>query len=330
MAKKPSLIPSNQIRGFRQISSFGINQDNQLQQIDIPRGPHIESLIVRVAGNANITTAFNTVRNNAAYRYLRSAGWQINSNVTLDSVSGMQLAQHYITNRNLPLRVDPAGFGVSSQPFEATFVFDRAIQDMVRPKDSYLQTDFGMSNNQIRLQFGAISDMFTGAGVAAPVGVTASVSVIDYQEAQADDGSTPMPGWYAKRNGSITVIAGAGNGQQIKVSTGNRLRYLSLRCLDPVTQEPNLALLSRVKLSRAGDTRVDMSVLDLLRMNQKNYGSALMTGQVVIDLAYMGGVNGVRYSEFWPIPASADTFLYIDTTAACIIEATTLEGVDVG
>jgi hypothetical protein len=134
--------------------------------------------------------------------------------------------------------------------------------------------------------------------------------------------------WYVKRNGFQQSISAAGNQQQIKLSTGNRLRYITMRVLDATTREPNAALLTRVRVVRAGDTRVDMLVNDLFRLNQANYGLAPMTGQVVIDLAYMGAISGVRYSEYWPIPSSADTFLLVDTSAACILDIMTLEGVD--
>jgi hypothetical protein len=325
---KGKFIGSNQTRGLRQVGTYPLVQDLTQVTIDLPRGPHIESVIVRVAGTATITTTYTAVRNAAAFRFLRRADWVLNSNVTLDSVSGMQLAQsEVITRRNLPTRTDPAGFGVSAQPFEVSFVLDRAIMDMIRPKDSMLKTDVGVSNNQLRLQFGALSDMFTGAGVATYTNVTVSVSVVDYQEARDSNGDTPSPTWYAKRNGNFVSIASAGNGQQIKLSTGNRLRYVSMRILDAATQEPNIALLSRVRIQRAGDTRIDMATTDLLRLNQMAYGNALLSGQVVADFANNGQL-GIRYSEYWPIPSSADTYLLVDTTAACIVETSTLEGVD--
>lgn len=324
---KGRFIGSNQTRGLRQIGTYSVTQDLTQLPIDLPRGPHIESVIIRISGTATITTTYTAVRNAGAYLFLRRADWVLNSNVTLDSVSGAQIAQSYITRRSTPTLLNPAGFGVSAQPFEATFVLDRAIMDMMRPKDSMLKTDVGVSNNQLRLQLGSLGDMFTGSGVATYTNVTVSVSVVDYQEARDSNGDTPSPTWYAKRNGNFSTLAGGGNGQQIKITTGNRLRYLSMRVLDATTREPNLALLSRVRVQRAGDTRIDMATTDLLRLNQAAYGQALLTGQVVCDFANNGQL-GVRYSEFWPIPSSADTFLLVDTTAAAIIETSTLEGVD--
>ena len=324
-------VGSNQTRGMRLVNTYAINQDNQQIVVDLPRGPHIESCLVRISGTINITTAFTGVRNAAAYAFLRRGDWVINSNVTLDSVSGTQLAQLYVTRRNYPVLVNPASAALGAQSFDVSFVFDRAIMDMIRPKDSLLKTDVGVSNNQLRLQLGQLADMFTGAGVATYTAVTASVSVVDYQEARDPSGNTPSPTFYAKRNGLILALPAAGNGQQIKLNTGNRLRIASVIVRDATTREPNISLLSRIRVQRAGDTRIDMLTQELLRFNQATFGvgggTGILSGQVLVDFANNGQL-GIKLSEFWPIPSSADTFLLVDTTGPSIIELATLEGVD--
>ena len=322
------LIRSNQTRGARVVKTINITQDNQLETVDLPRGPHIEYVMVRVTGTINITTTYTAVRSSAAYLYLSRADWTLNSNVTLDSVSGGQIAQSYVTRRNVPPAVNPAGFGVGAQSFSATFVLDRALMDMKRPKDSMLKTDIGVSNNQLRLSFGKLSDMFTGAGVAAYTAVTATIIVGDYQEAHDSKGNTPQPAYYIKRNGQRIALPASGSNQLIKLNTGNRLRLVSMRVLDGVTFEPSVALLTRLRVVRAGDTRVDITVPELQALNTGQYGYSLIGGQIVYDFANAGQLSGVMYSEFWPIPSSADTFLSVDTTASSVLEILTLEGVD--
>lgn len=327
---KNQFIPSNQTRGMRLVNSTLINQDNQQVNIDLPRGPHIESCIVRVAGSFAIGTLFaGGVRNGAAYKFLKSGQWVLNSNVTMDSVSGIQLAQTYVTRRNIPLLSNPAAATVGAQSFDVSFIFDRALMDMMRSKDSMLKTDTGVSNNQMRLQLGALSDMFGfGAGAATYTNVVCTTTILDYQEQKGANGDTPKPAFYIKRNGSTTTLASAGAGQQIKINTGNRLRSVSFIVRDATTGEPNPALISRVRIARAGDTRIDTLSTELQRLNQAAYGQALLTGQFVWDFAYTGQLAGVRYSEFWPIPSSADTYLYLDVVGPCIIDMATIEGVD--
>jgi hypothetical protein len=256
----------------------------------------------------------------APWRFLRRIDFLMNSNVTLDSVSGTQLAMLMAcTRRTMPLSLAPAAAGVSVQPFEANFMIDRALMDMLRSKDSMLKTDVGVSNLQARIQMGALSDMFTGAGVAT------------YQEA-ADPNTkdTPKPYYYVKRNGILQTFAAAANQQQVKINTGNRLRMVSVQTLNSATSEPDATVLSRIRLKRAGDTRVDIDAA-LLRnaINRASYGFATpFTAHYVIDLANTGQLAGVRYSEWWPIPSSADTFLEVDLATAGILDIATIEGVD--
>jgi hypothetical protein len=320
-------IPSNQTRGYRQVAQYPVTADNSQFLVDIPRGPHIESLQIKVAGTITNSVAFaGGVRNLAAYYMLRSAQWVINSNVTMDSVSGPQARQLMFTRRNLPVELAPSA-AAAVTTFNMTVVLDRALMDMMRPKDSLLKTDVGMSNNQLRLQLGALADMFQpGAGASAYTSVQLTVSITDYQEARDDKGQTPQPLWYPKRNGQLQSLA-SGNQQQVKLNTGNRLRAVSFRILDPTTREPLTTALNRLRIKRAGDTRVDLDADALADYQQCNYGSDLMPGQYLIDFADNGAL-GVRYSEFWPIPSSADTYLEVDTGAPCFLELATLEGVD--
>jgi hypothetical protein len=320
-------VNSNQTRGMRLVGTFPITQDGQQLNIDLPRGPHLEACFVRISGTINITTAFTTLRANGPWAFLRRLDWVLNSNVTLDSVSGLQLLALQQVRRALPPGLNPAvGVGVTS--FSATFPVDRVLMDMVRSKDSMLKTDVGISNNQLRLQLGALSEMFTGAGVATYTNVTASVFVIDYQEERVN-GDTPKPMYYIKRNGFRTALPSAGAGQQIKINTGNRLRILSGRQLVAATGEPDAtnSLVTRVKIQRAGDLRIDMAIADLVALNTVTYGIAPLTGQFTIDFANTGQLN-VKYSEFWPIPSSADTFLVVDTSTTSILDVATIEGVD--
>lgn len=321
-------IPSNQTRGARLVATVPVTQDNQQINIDLPRGPHIETAWIRIAGTIAVGTLFaGGVRSLAPYYILRRCDWVMNSNVTLDSISGPQLAQLLVTRRNTPPATNPLA-AVGATSFAATFPLDRCLMDMMRPKDSMLKTDVGISNSQLRIQLGALADMYgNGAGAATYTSVTLSVWVNDYQESRDKAGNTPAPIWYVKRNGFSQQFAAAGNGQQFKLNTGNRLRIFSFRVLDGTTFEPNAALFSRLRIQRAGDTRFDLTANELAAMNQATFGFTLPAGQFLWDFANTGQL-GVRYSEFWPIPSSADTYALFDLSGAARIEVATIEGVD--
>ena len=343
MAQPRRMIGSNQTRGLRLVASYPVAADNLQFLVDLPRGPHIEAVILRISGTINNTVAFTTARSNSPFYMFRRIDWMLNSNVTLDSLSGQQAVQLMgLTRRQLPSGVTPA-VGVGATTFEGVVILDRALQDMVRPKDSMLKTDIGVSNNQLRIQLGALANMFTGAGTSTYTSVTLEVGVVDYQEARDDSGNTPSPLFYVKRNGIFSPTMAIGNGQQIRLNTGNRLRIVSFRALDGTTLEPNTsgaigatgpaAYVSRVRVQRAGDTRVDMPLNLYTRFAQTVYGPTAPAGgvanpgQMAIDFANSGAL-GARYSEFWPIPSSADTYLLVDIVASTVLELATLEGVD--
>ena len=326
-------IKSNQVRGLRLITSVPVLADNSQFTIDIPRGPAVETVGIHLFGTISLSVTGTATRNAAAYRMLSKCDFVLNSNVTFDSISGQQLAALYFTRRNLPLITNPA-FGVGATSFDVTFLFDRVGLDMVRPKDCVLKTDVGVANLQLRIQLGALSSMYTGAPTYTYTTVTMEVFVIDYQEQKAADGTTPTPKFYLKRTGQTQAIGGASTQNQYKLNTGNRLRAVSVRTLVPATGEPSTAaapLMTRFGIKRAGDQRVDISASALAVLNSSQYdasASGLMTGQYVWDFANVGQTNGSRYSEFWPIPSSADTFLVIDVNAATTLDIAVMEGVD--
>lgn len=344
MPQARRMIPSNQVRGYRLVTTVPITADNQQVLVDLPRGPHLESVALRCSGTINVSVAFTAARSLGADYIFRRIDWVLNSNVTLDSISGPQAVQLMrLTRRNGPQGNNGAA-GVGATSFESVIILDRALMDMVRSKDSMLKTDVGVSNNQLRIQMGALADMYTGAGTAAYTAVNLEVLVVDYQERIDDSGNTPAPLWYVKRNGIFSPTLAAGNGQQIRINTGNRLRIFSFRALDGTTREPNTstavgatgpaAFCSRIRIQRAGDTRVDMPLNLGLRLLQaaigpSNNGTGVpANGQAWVDFANNGQLAGMRYSEFWPIPSSADTYALVDIVASTILEIATLEGVD--
>jgi len=324
------MIPSNQVRGYRRVGSFPITADGQVLQVDLPRGPHIEAVMLRVSGTFNVGTLYTTVLELAPTQLFRRIDWVINGNVTLDSISGLMA---YINpfRRQLPTLTPPASAAVGAKTIDGVVFLDRAMMDGARFKDSLLKTDFGVTTNQLRVQMGNLSDLFTGAGVATYTAISVEVWVCDYQEARDDAGNTPSPLYYLKRSQQDYTLVSSNANFQIRLSTGNRLRAIVARIADAGVGVTTLAgVINNVRLARGGDTRVDTPAVIQRFMNQTAYGIALPNGTFIIDLANEGQLNGARYSEFWPIPSTADTYLTLDVTGAATraLQLYTLEGVD--
>jgi hypothetical protein len=324
------MIPSNQVRGFRRVGTFPVTADGQVLQIDLPRGPHIEAAMLRVSGSINITVAYSTVLELAPTQLFRRIDWVVNGNVTLDSLTGLMA---YINpfRRQLTTLTPPSAATVGARTVDGVVFLDRAMLDGARFKDSLLKTDYGVTTNQLRVQMGNLSDMFTGAGTAVYTSLNVEVWVCDYQEARDPQGNTPSPLYYLKRSQQDYSLATSNANFQIRLSTGNRLRAIVARVADSGVGVTSLSgVINNVRLARGGDTRVDTPAIIQRYMNQTAYGIALPNGVFVVDLANEGQLNGARYSEFWPIPSTADTYLTLDVTGAAgrNLQLYTLEGVD--
>lgn len=331
MAMNGKKISSNQVRGFRRVALVPLTADGQVIQVDLPRGPAIEAVMVRLSGTFNVTTLYTAVLELAPLQLVQRVDWLINGNVTLDSISGLMAYINPFRRQLAPL-TPPATAAVGLKTVDGVFFLDRALMDGARPKDSLLKTDFGVTTNQLRIQLGTLSSMFTGAGVSAYTGsLQLEVWVCDYQEARDANGNTPSPLYYLKRSEQSYPITANNANFQIRLSTGNRLRAITARVADAGTGVVALGgAVGSIRLARGGDTRVDTPAIVQQFMNRTAYGIAIPNGTFIIDLANEGQLNGARYSEFWPIPSTADTYLTLDVVTAAnrVLTLATFEGVD--
>lgn len=330
---KSGRVPSNQVRGFRRVQQVTLTQDNQQFQFDLPRGAAIEEMAVTIDGTFNVTTLYTSVRQVAPTQLIRRLDWRLNGNITLDSISGLgAYICHAAIQRIGDVLTPPGSAAVGLKTIRATMRLPRILVDMFRPKDSVLKTDENVTANQIQIQLGALSDMFVGAGVSAYTGtLTLSVWIRDYQEQADDKGQTPRPIYYWKRSEQIINFSAAGNNITTRVNTGNRLRLILLRFENAGEGANNI--LSIARLLRGGDTRIDLTQVQLqeqARSISASFSSANadFTGVVGIDFANPG-MFGARYSECWPVPSNADVQLSTDIlVAATTMRMITLEGVD--
>lgn len=337
---KSGNIPSNQIRGFRKIYTQGVAQDNQTLNVDLPRGPAGEAAFIIITGSFSLTTGGTAVRADAANKYVTRVDWLLNGNVTLDSMSGYgygvfdKVMQHAET----PI-VNPTGFTTGAYTFQSVIPLTRTLADMARPKDSLLKTDANVTTNQLRIQLGTLAGMFVGGAVATYTSVTVSVYVVDYQETADASGNTPLPLYYWKKTEQLLSLQSTGSGLISRINTGNRLRAIILIPQDNTNSEPTVpgTIISRVRVVRSGDTRVDLDTAGFSVFSNYANGSVGIgqqndvagTEPIVIDFAsFLGLYKTCKYSELWPVPSNADVQLQLDVAAVGSARMLTLEGVD--
>lgn len=329
-------IISNQVRGWRRIKTATLLADNVQDTVDLPRGPAIEEAIVTIDGTFNVTTLYTAVRLLAPWQFFRRVDWRINGSVTLDSISGIGSYMSTVwTQRYQDFNTPPVSAAVGLKTIRASCRLSRVLTDMVRPKDSVLKTDEKVTSNQLVIQFGALSDMFTGAGVSAYTGaLTYSVWIRDYQEAADANGRTPIPTFYVKRTEQLINVAATGNNIAVRLNTGNRLRGFIFRLENGGEGADNI--LNGLRLVRSGDTRLDLD--DVMLAEQARIAS-LGLGEIVGSVVNSSGIRvvdlgnpgmyGSRYSEWWPVPSNADVQALFDIGVAPIaIRIVQLEGVD--
>jgi hypothetical protein len=337
---KAGNVPSNQIRGIRKVFTQGIVADNQSVQIDLPRGPAIEHAILTVSGSVVVTTPYTAVRDGAAAKYVQRVDHVLNGNITLDSMTGygFYVFDKYFGHGETPI-LNPTNFTNATYPFLACIPLSRVLSDMVRPKDAVLKTDANVTTNQLRVQLGALSNMFVGAGVANySGGVTLNVYVVDYQETPDANGRTPIPLYYWKKTEQLLSTQSTGTSLPFRINTGNRLRGLVLVPQDNVNSEPVAygTNVTRVRVVRSGDMRIDidtpmMEVLGAYANPSAGIGAQfpVTTNGIVIDFANsMGLFKVTKYSECWPVPSNSDVQLQLDIATVGSVRMVTVEGVD--
>lgn len=329
-------ILSNQVRGWRRQKTATLIADNTQDTVDLPRGPAIEEGIVTVDGTFNVTTLYTAVRNLAPLQFFRRIDWRLNGSVTLDSISGVgSYMSTGWTTRFTDALTPPGSAAVGLKTIRASCRLSRVLVDMIRPKDSVLKTDEKVTSNQLVIQFGQLSDMFTGAGVSAYTGtLNYSIWIRDYQEAADANGKTPIPLFYVKRSEQVVNIIATGGNQVVRLNTGNRLRGFIFRLENAGEGADNI--LNSLRVVRSGDTRLDLDdvmLAEQLHVNSPSFQEIVGTvgigaGIRIVDFGNPG-MYGSRYSEWWPVPSNADVQAVFDIAVAPIaIRIVQLEGVD--
>jgi len=340
---KKGNIPSNQIRGYRKVFTQGIVADNTSLQVDLPRGPALEAAFVVVGGSYSVGTAYTSVRVQAASKYVTRIDWVLNGNITLDSMTGFgYVTADMVFGHGATSGIVPASAGTGAQTFTAIIPMFRVLADMARPKDSVLKTGANVTTNQLRIQLGALANMYVGAGgTNTYTSISLNVYVIDYQETPDANGNTPVPLYYWKRTEQLLATPNTGTGLPFRVNTGNRLRGLALIPQDNVNSEPVAygTGVTRVRIVRSGDTRIDLdnpgySAFSEYSNASSGIGNAIISGVggigvIVVDFANSSSLYRTsKYSECWPVPSNSDVQLQLDVAAAGSVRMITVEGVD--
>ncbi|MGL6121758.1 MAG: hypothetical protein ACRC1W_01725, partial [Shewanella sp.] len=161
------------------VDQHTVTAENQIITFDLPRQLDYESFILTLNVALNITTTFTALKSQGVYGFVRRVELISNGQTVLEQLGGFELA--FIaalarTNSAAAFTTAASGFianpaitGVTS--FGLTVPIDRAMMDMVRSKDTNLASR-DLSTLQMRVTLGALTDIFTGAGVGTVTSAT--------------------------------------------------------------------------------------------------------------------------------------------------------------
>lgn len=294
--------------------------DNSRLVFDLPRDYDLNSLVIQITANANITTAFTTVRAEAPLQAVKFLTLKANGTDVLDGLSGIMAHRMGAFRRGqLPLISPPGAVSVGAQAFSAFIVLDRDFIDGIRAKDGSFPTA-GLSSFQLELQMGACADLFTGAGVGTFTAGTVKVFGIQTEEIVGADGKRTLPHMVFKRTQSTIPFANTVSGFQQRLNTGNAVRGLMLRAYGVTADEPSNAVLTNLKIQRGNQIWFDLSGDAIRNDNATSLEiTTLPTGIYIVDFANKGGM-AVKGSDFLDMRDGEDLYAMFDVTGGANVK----------
>lgn len=313
---------AGQYRIKRRIAQVPVTENGVLT-IDVPRGYDIEGLYFRLYGTVNVTTNFTAVRAEAPAQLVKRIELVADGKNTIASVPFVLLNRGNVFRRGqVGSLTPPSAATIAAYSVEATGVLDQNNVDGIRGKDSNLRT-MGMSLLQLRFTFGAVVDLFTGAGVGNLSNVYIDVFSTEMIELPDEKGDITKPLYLVKRAYQDIAFTASNANAQVILPVGNILRGVVLRAEGATTAgEPSDAVINNIQLASGVDVRFNLPYLDARAMNKLDYDiTTLPTGIVVADLMTEGGYN-TQASEGWDLTNASEAKLILDVTGGANVKVT--------
>lgn len=296
----------------------------------IPRDYDYETIGIRFAGTAHVTTNFASVRAEAPLQALASISLSANGDL-LDGLTGILAHRMSVLRKGqLPPLSVPSGFVVADYAFAGTVLLDRSVIDGIRPKDAAFPSR-GLTTFDLNLVMGSCADLFTGAGVGTITGGTVEVFATKLKETVGPDGKRSSPRAVAKRSYFTESFAASNAAYEKRINSGNLFRGLVMRAYGVTAGEPSNAVINRAKLMKGNEVVFDWSGNVIRDQNAADYQVTTMpTGLYVLDLMAMGSAAG-KLTDCLDLRRSTEEVkLVLDVTggANVKIDVATLEYAD--
>lgn len=278
---------------------------NGTEIIDLPIGLDLESVLLYLSGTITLSTGATACLTEGIAKLLKRVELMIDGR-TVASLPGTMLTHGNIDREGGLIKVNP-GITVAAHDCEVVGFLDLSLLPGVRYKDCSLRT-MGARQLQLRITWGALSDVYTGAFVSSGNTLQLGVTV---RECREEPGSK-LPEvlhhhkFFEKSYAASTV-------DRIPLDPNVLYRGLLIRC--ETVGDLSAAVLNNVKVQVGTDVLFDVPKAEIIDMNTQDYGFALPVGYYFIDFA--PSPRGlVRMLDFLDLYGHADAFLILDVVGA--------------
>jgi hypothetical protein len=272
--------------------------------VDLPLGFDLETIHLYLAGSINVTVAYTAVRSEGISKLVKRID-VIADGETIATMPGDMLFNGNFM-RPYPAIKSVPGFALANYPYvEAVGFLDFVHIDGINPKDSILRTA-GMRQLQLRITWGTLADLYTGAG-AATVAIKMGVYVRETKELGNEFGRSKSP--EIRRLHRYAEKAYPTSTQdRIPLDTGMLYRAIVLRAES--LAEPSKAVITNIKVIAGSDVLLDMPASALYDANCNDNAMALPPGYYVVDLS--PGFGNSKIADFLDLTGRNDAFLVLD------------------
>ena len=278
---------------------------NGSDTVDLPLGSDLETIQLYLAGSINVTTAYGAIRSEGISSLIRRV------ELIVDGKTIVSLPFTVISHGNFMrpwpvVKVNPGiAIGNYTTPEVCGFI-DLAHVDGLRPKDSNLRTA-GKGQVQLRIIWGALSDMYAGAG-AATVALSLQVAIRETRE-YADE----LGGAFAPPFLHIQKMAEKSypTNQQDRIPLDSGVVYRGLLIRAESSGDPSGGVLTNIKVIVGNEEIFNMPTSMLTDANLTDNGVQLPLGYYVVDFAPTPNKSS-KISDCLDLTGRNDAFLVMD------------------
>jgi hypothetical protein len=295
---------SQQLRYKRKWKDVNFNANGN-ETIDLPIGFDIESLHLYLKGTINVTAAYATCLTEGLAKLVRRVELLANGEVVA-TVPGTFLFHSNFERKAGVIKQNP-GVGIAVQACRIAGFLDLAHVGGLRPKDSNLRT-LGFRQLQLRVYWGALTDMYTGAGAAVP-SLTLTASTYEENTVGGVGGSQAPEARRLYKYVLDKPYAAANGNERILLDPNILYRGIMLRCED--AGELSTAVLNNVKIQYGTENPIDLPASVIQDANTQDLDFVLPAGYYFVDFSSAAG-GQAKVSDFLDTYLNPNAYMVLD------------------